>query len=195
MTEQLSEEKTIERAKLGDKTAISALYEQNVDKIFRYIAYRVPDSDAEDITAEVFVKMVEGLPNFTYTGAPFEAWLYSIASARVADFHRKHGRRQIDAINENLSDDTPLPEDKMLEKQEHRRLREALSQLNADEQKLLILRFVERKSHDEVALIMGKNSTAIRTAQHRALKKLAKHLDADGKERHYLRGTSEPKIK
>lgn len=193
MATPYNEEKLIKRAKRGDKTAISALYEQHIDKIFRYVAYRVPDNDADDITAEVFVKMVEGLPKFTYTGAPFEAWLYSIASARVADFHRKRGRRQLDEINDSLSDDSPLPEERMLEKQEHKRLREALRQLSADDQKLLILRFVERKSHEEVAEIMGKNSAAIRTAQHRALKKLAQLLDAEGKERHYLRGKSDQK--
>lgn len=192
MAEQYNEEKLIKFAKIGDKNSISALYEQHVDRIFRYVAYRVPDNDAEDITAEVFVKMVEGLPKFTYTGAPFEAWLYSIASARVADFHRKRGRRQLDEINENLSDDNPLPEERMLEKQEHSHLREALSQLSDDDQQLLILRFVERKSHEDVAKITGKNSAAIRTAQHRALKKLAKLLDVSGKERHYLRGKSDP---
>lgn len=192
MTDHNSEEELINRAKLGDKTAISTLYEKHVDQIFRYIAYRVPENDAEDITAEVFVRMVESLPKFEYRGAPFEAWLYRIASARVADFHRKRGRRQIDEINDNLTDDDPLPEEQMQEKQEHKQLREALSQLNEDDQKILILRFVERKSHEEVALIMGKKPAAIRTAQHRALKKLAGNLNAEGKERHYLRGKSSP---
>lgn len=192
MADQNSEEQLINRAKLGDKTAISTLYEKHVDQIFRYIAYRVPENDAEDLTAEVFVRMVESLPKFEYRGAPFEAWLYRIASARVADFHRKRNRRQVDEINDKLSDDRPLPEEDMLEKQEHRQLREALSQLNEDDQKILILRFVERKSHEEVAKIMGKNPAAIRTAQHRALKKLAGNLNAEGKERHYLRGKSKP---
>ncbi|MGB7339426.1 MAG: sigma-70 family RNA polymerase sigma factor [Phototrophicaceae bacterium] len=192
MNENISEEQLISRAKLGDKEAISALYERHVDQIYRYIAYRTPESDAEDLTAEVFVRMVESLPSFVYTGAPFEAWLYRIASARVADFHRKKGRRQISSIDDDFSDDDPLPEDKMQQKQEHRELREALSNLSDDDQQILILRFVERKSHEEVAEIMGRNSAAIRTAQHRALKKLATHLDAKGKERHYLRGRPSP---
>ena len=192
MADKMSEEQLIKRAKLGDKVAISTLYEKHVDQIFRYIAYRVPENDAEDLTAEVFVRMVESLPKFEYTGAPFEAWLYRIASARVADFHRKRGRRQVDEISEAMSDEKPLPEEKIQEKQEHRQLREALSQLSPEDQQILILRFVERKSHEEVAEIVGKNPSAIRTAQHRALKKLASHLNADGKERHYLRGRSSP---
>jgi len=192
MAEPYNEEQVIERAKLGDKTAISTLYEKHVDQIFRYVAYRVPENDAEDITAEVFVRMVESLPKFEYRGAPFEAWLYRIASARVADFHRKRGRRQVDEISDTMSDDNPLPEEKMLEKQEQKQLREALSQLSPEDQQILILRFVERKSHEEVAEIIGRNPAAIRTAQHRALKKLAKNLNVKGKERHYLRGRSNP---
>jgi len=188
---KLSEEQLIKRAKSGDNIAISTLYEQHVDQIFRYVAYRVPENDAEDITAEVFVKMVESLPKFEYTGAPFEAWLYRIASARVADFHRQRNRQQIGEINETLSDERPLPEERMLENQEHKQLREALSNLSEEDQRLLILRFVERKSHEEVAEIMGRSSAAIRTAQHRALKRLAQHLDVKGKERHYLRGESD----
>lgn len=192
MVEKPNEEQLIKQAKNGDKTAIATLYEDNVDKIFRYIAYRVPQSDAEDLTAEVFVRMVEGLRGFVYTGAPFEAWLYKIAAARVADFFRKHGKRQHDEIDESLTDSKPLPEERLSEKQEHKRLREALSQLSEEEQRLLILRFVERRSHEDVAKIIGKNSAAIRTAQHRALKKLAQLLDAGDKQRHYLRGKTRP---
>ncbi|MGJ3237966.1 MAG: sigma-70 family RNA polymerase sigma factor [Anaerolineae bacterium] len=190
MADPTNEEQLIERAKLGDKIAISTLYENHVDQIYRYIAYRVPETDAEDLTAEVFVRMVESLPRFTYTGAPFEAWLYRIAAARVADYYRKRNRQPQNELDETMSDDTPLPEEKLLAQQEQGQLRAALRLLSDEDQHILILRFVERKSHEEVAEIMGKNSAAIRTAQHRALKKLATHLNADGKERHYLRGKS-----
>lgn len=189
------EEQFIKRAKTGDREAITRLYELHVDKIFRYVSYRVPETDAEDVTAEVFVRMVEGLGKFTYTGAPFEAWLYSIASARVADYHRKHTRRQTEEIDDKFKDDDTLPEMSLLQEQEREGVREALSQLNPDEQQLLILRFVERKSHKEVAEIMGKHEAAIRTAQHRALKRLSQIMGADVKSRHYLRGKKEPDIK
>ena len=79
-------EALIRRAQRGDSTAVTELYEMHVEQIYRYVAYRVPDNEAEDITSDVFINMVESLPSFTYTGAPFEAWLYRIASARIADF-------------------------------------------------------------------------------------------------------------
>lgn len=188
MSSELSERQLIERAKKGDKTAIGILYQQNVDKIFRYIAYRVPQQDAEDLTADVFTQMVKGISDFTYTGAPLEAWLYRIASTRIADYHRKKSRNKSEAIDDYLADKKPLPEENLLASQEQDRVREALTELSADDQQLLILRFVERKSHDDVAEIIGKSATAVRVAQHRALKRLAKLLNVRGKERHYLRG-------
>ena len=79
-------ETLIERARTGDTDAVAALYRLHAPAIFRYIAYRVPtEADAEDLTAEVFLRMVEGLPAYRSEGAPFEAWLYRIAAARVAD--------------------------------------------------------------------------------------------------------------
>lgn len=188
MSSELNEKNLIEQAKHGDKTAIGILYEQNVDKIFRYIAYRVPQDDAEDLTADVFMQMVKSIPDFTYTGAPFEAWLYRIAATTVADYHRKRGRTHSEALGDYMPDDNPLPEETLLAHQEQDHLRAAIAQLGADDQQILILRFVERKGHEEVAEIMGKTSTAVRVAQHRALKRLAKLLNVDEKERHYLRG-------
>ena len=77
----------IERAQQGDPEAVAGLYRQHVQAIARYIAYRVPEAQVvEDLTAEVFLRMVEGLPGYRWTGAPFEAWLYRIAAARVADY-------------------------------------------------------------------------------------------------------------
>ncbi len=76
----------------------------------------------------------------------------------------------------------------MQQREELDALRAALSELSVEHQTILILRFVERKSHDEVARILNKSTRAIATAQHRALKKLAKHLGTTKKGRHYIRG-------
>jgi RNA polymerase sigma-70 factor, ECF subfamily len=185
-------ETLIKRAKAGDNSAIGELYEQYVERIYRYIAYRVPNTEVDDLTAEVFLKMIEGLPNFTYTGAPFEAWLYRIASARVADYYRK-SKRENTKMPETMIDPHLQPEEFFQQAQEMDRIRQALQKLSDNEQTLLILRFVERRKHEDVAEIMGKSLAAVRTMQHRALTKLADLVDADGKERHYIRGEESDK--
>ncbi len=190
MTE-LSDQALIERAQKGDEDAVAQLYRRHVQAITHYVGYRVSDSAAiEDLTAEVFLQMVEGLPRYRITGAPFEAWLYRIAAARVADHYRRAAREQpADTIPDSVtrSMQTPL-ELGIQQREELEALSRALGQLSDEYQTILILRFVERKSHDEVAQILHKSTRAIATAQHRALKKLAGLLGTDKASRHYIRG-------
>jgi RNA polymerase sigma-70 factor (ECF subfamily) len=182
----------IARAQQGEDEAIAGLYRKYVRSITRYIAYRVSDEAVvEDLTAEVFLRMVEGLPRYRVTGAPFEAWLYRIAAARVADFYRDRQRYTEQELTEILGDGrTPL-EMGLQQREELEELRAALAQLSEEHQTILILRFVERKSHEDVARILNKSVRAIATAQHRALKKLAELLGTDKAGRHYIRGDSE----
>lgn len=184
-------ETLINRAKVGESDAVTQLYEMHVDQIYRYIAYRVPNEDAEDITSEVFINMVQSLSSYTYTGAPFESWLYRIASARIADYYRKNKRRDHVELNEQYKSNSPQPEENLITEQEQEKIRDKLKFLSEDQQTLLILRFVERKSHDEVAQVLGKSVTAVKTMQHRALKRLAQLMGKEKKERYYLRGIDE----
>lgn len=179
----------IARAQQRDRDAIAALYQRYVQPIARYIAYRVSDEAlVEDLTAEVFLRMVESLPNYRVTGAPFEAWLYRIAAARIADHYRNINRYPVEELNERLKS-SQLPFELSIEaREEIDELRAALQQLSDDQQTILLLRFVERKSHEDVAQIMGKSPEAVATAQHRALKQLARLLGTDKTDRHYLRG-------
>ncbi len=180
----------IQRARHGDAEAVAALYREYSPAIYRYIVYRVPtDADAEDLTGEVFLKMVEALPGYEPTGAPFEAWLYRIAAARVADFHRRAYRRPVGPLTDDLADDAPQPEVHMEERGELDGLRAALSQLNDEQQTILLLRFVENRSHREVAEMLGKSESAVKMAQFRALTRLSDLLGLPEKLRHYLRGT------
>lgn len=182
-------QRLIQRAQNADQAAIGELYEYYVDAIYRYIAYRVPEqADAEDLTAEVFVKMVEALPTYRLTGAPFESWLYRIAATRVANWHRNAYRHPQDALSDSLTTGEALPEDDLQRHQELEALRAALQKLSEEHRMVLMLRFVERKSHEEVAVLLSKSVTAVKTIQHRALQRLALLLGSDSKTRHYLRG-------
>ncbi len=184
-------EHIIRRAQRGDSEAVAQLYELHVEQIFRYVSYRVATtSDAEDITSEVFVNMVKGLGNFEYRGVPFEAWLYRIASARIVDFRRRTSRSQQIALQEEMRDSRPEIENSLIETQEFEALRDAIGQLSDEYQTVLTLRFIERKNHSEVADIMNKTETAVKTLQHRALTQLSKLLGLNEKARHYLRGTN-----
>lgn len=181
---------TVTRAQQGDRAAVATLYQVYSQRIFRYVAVRVPtNADAEDLTAEVFVTMVKGLPDYRITGAPFESWLYRIAASRVADYYRHHNRHVQTELPETLHDGAASPEEQVLQQQTLDHLRDVLQQLPEEYQTILILRFVERKSHEEVAEMLDKTVSAVKSAQYRALLRLTELLGTDHKVRHYLRGS------
>lgn len=187
--QSLNMESNIRRAQQGDAAAVAELYRAFASEIYRYVTYRVSNpADVEDITAEVFLKMVEGLPRYRITGAPFEAWLYRIAAARIVDYRRRVTRRAEQAITEQLANGTALPEERLQQQDEVRVLGQALRQLSDEHQTILLLRFVEGKTHQEVAAILNKSMTAVKTAQYRALIHLTELLGSNEKVRHYLRG-------
>jgi RNA polymerase sigma-70 factor (ECF subfamily) len=180
----------VRRAQQGDTDAIANLYERYANVIYRYVSYRVSTTaDAEDLTAEVFLKMVEGLPGYREQGTPFEAWLYRIASARIIDFRRRAQRRPLTILTDGLEDSKPLPEEQLQQRQEVDTLRRAISVLSDEQQAILVLRFIERKSHQQVADLIGKSVSAVKSIQHRALIQLAAQLGSEEKVRHYLRGS------
>lgn len=175
------EARLIERAKQNDKQAISELYRQHVDAIYRYIYYRVPDAAvAEDLTAEVFLRALEALPDFQVTGAPFESWLYRIAQTRTAKYWRRQHRRQEVKLVSTLPAQDPSPEDMINAEVDWQRAMDLLAQLTEDQQDVVMLRYFGEMSLSDVATTLGKTIGAVKSLQHRALASLARLL---GKQR------------
>lgn len=174
-----NEQELIEQTKAGDKQAMSTLYEAYAQHIFQYISYRVEsETTAEDLTADVFVRMIQGLPNYTYTGAPLGAWLFRIASNRVADYYRKtHQAPIFFDLDDDILDARDDLGDLLIRKEEYLQLRHALATLADHYQDILILRFMQNLSHAEVAEIMEKSEAAVRIMQYRALKALGGVLE------------------
>jgi RNA polymerase sigma-70 factor (ECF subfamily) len=175
---QRAEVRLIERAQAGDKGAIGELYRAHVDMVYRYIYARVGDvAVAEDLTAQVFLKALEGLPNYEPSGSPFAAWLYRIAYARTVDHWRQQQRRREVVLDESLPAADPAPEDRLVLETEWNTALDLLAQLTDDQQDVLILRFIGEMSLAEVADALGKTVGAVKAAQHRALATLARLME------------------
>ena len=173
-----NESKLIRLAIAGDEAALAALYERYVDAIYRYVAYRVNDPYvAEDITADVFLRMVESLSQYEERGVPFVAWLYRISHARVIDYWRRANRRPtvpIDSLtgHEEHSEDVAAAMDIL----QHRALRDALQNITDEQQEVLVLKFIQGLSNEEISQIVGKTIGAVKALQHRGLEALARLL-------------------
>jgi RNA polymerase sigma-70 factor (ECF subfamily) len=173
-----NERELIAQAQNGDEGAVTLLYGAHVESIFDYISYRVDSIElAEDLTSEVFLRMVRGLASYQDRGVPFRAWLYRIAANLIVDHYRERGKDPVASVPEHYKSDDPDPFDRVAEEEEAVRLRLALRALPEEYQDLLILRFVEELPHTEIACIMKKSAVALRAMQYRALKALAEQLD------------------
>lgn len=167
----------LERAVQGDAEAFGVLYREHLERVYRYVLYRVGDPyEAEDLTETIFLKAWEALPDYRVEGQPWTAWLFRIAGNTVIDYYRT--RHPHSELEEALPADGPEPVERVSLGEEMAQLRAALGQLPPEQQHLLVLRFVEGLSHAEVARILGKTEGNVRVMQHRALAALAKLLES-----------------
>lgn len=180
MVEADEERLWIQRAIEGDAEAVGFLYRRYAPMIFRYLCYRLGDQDsAEDLTAEVFLRVLEALPRYRQRGRPFSAWLYQIAGARAADHFRWHRRRATLRLRPELARTTEGPEQEAESHLTAEELQRALAQLTPAQQQVVVLRFVERMTHAETAHILRRSEGAVRVLQYRALAALRRLLEKE----------------
>ena len=178
----------VKQAQDGGASAFSALYEHYYDSIFRYVSFRTGNTaDAEDITAEVFVRMIESIHRFKWKGYPFSSWLFRIAHNLVVDFYRKKGRRR----TVSLENAPPIidaaafdPDARMDIELTMYEVSKAMDCLTELQREAITLRFAAGLSVAETAKAMGKKDNAVKALQHAGLKKLRRELTAtDGMNR------------
>jgi RNA polymerase sigma-70 factor (ECF subfamily) len=178
MQQPPNEQELITQAQRGDEGAISLLYETHVDAIFEYIRYRVDSkSTAEDLTSEVFLRMVRGLTKYQDRGVPFRAWLFRIAANLIIDHYRQRKKGDDALLLDEYESDDADPLDRLAHSEDQLRLHLAIRALPEAYQDLLLLRFVEDLPHTEIATIMNKSADALRAMQYRALKALAEQFE------------------
>ena len=169
----------IARAQGGDVDAIGALYDQHHAALFRYIWSRVRDRRlAEDLTGEVFLRMLTALPGFRPSQAPFRAWLYRVARNLLVDHYRKEGRRVSAPLQqaEARGDDEGDPGARVERKLTLARVHQALSNLEETQREVVSLRFLSGLSLQEVAAVLEKSENAVKALQHRGLSALRQAL-------------------
>jgi RNA polymerase sigma-70 factor (ECF subfamily) len=164
-------------AQAGDAEAFGCLYELYIDRIYRYVFFRVTDEQvAEDLASQVFCKAWENLHRYKPSGAPFAAWLYTIAHNAVIDHYRtRKATVPLDAISW-LASEAPEPDETAEFNFEVQYVREALQLLTDEQQQVLILKFISGMTTSEIADQLGKRPGAVRALQMRGLQALARIL-------------------
>ncbi|HEU5370021.1 MAG TPA: sigma-70 family RNA polymerase sigma factor [Ktedonobacterales bacterium] len=184
----------LDRARRGDSEALSILYRQFLPGVFGYVAARVPDrATAEDLTSEVFLKMVEGISRLRATEeASFAAWILQIARITVAGYYRKHAGHPVlvslsSASMEGTDDEAgysvlplyPLADDPAHQAEAREEWREVVAAINAlteEQRQVLVSRLILGYDVETVGHMLGKKGNAIKALQFRALQSLHRLL-------------------
>jgi len=176
----------LEAARRGEPAAYDRIYNLYADRVFRYLYARIGQREvAEDLTADVFVRLLKNLPRFKVNRArpvaSFSAFVYRVAGNLLTDQYRKQKHRDHQDIDDqpDLADRRPEPLILTTIAESSRELMSAMARLGQEQQAVLLYRFGEEFSVLEVAEIMGKTTGAIKALQHRAIANLRRILSAE----------------
>ncbi len=174
-----NERQLVLQAQDGNSEAFGELYDAYMERIYRFVYFRVEDQQtAEDITSQVFLKAWNNLDRFSFSRTPYLAWLYTIAHNAVIDHYRtRKVTTAIDDVQLSQQDHAEAVENDIDLSAEMKLVKEALTLLTDDQQKVLTLKFIEGLSNHEIARHLGKREGAIRALQMRGLQALAKQLE------------------
>jgi RNA polymerase sigma-70 factor, ECF subfamily len=168
----------VERAQEGERDALEELYLLHFDRIYSYLHMSVGNRhDAEDLTTQTFLKMLEAIGRFRWRSAPFSAWLFRIAHNLAMDHFRATKRTQPEEeVPEPPGSEEVSAEDEAMQAIGRQSMLELIENLSPEQQQVLTLKFVFNFPNAEVATILGKTEGAIKSLQHRALVSLQKQL-------------------
>jgi RNA polymerase sigma-70 factor (ECF subfamily) len=177
MAEAASNE-LITRAQSGNPEACGALYTRYHQAIYRYLYYRTGDPHiAEDLTSEVFLKMVQALPRYRIQSVPFQAWLFQIARNLAIDYYRRSSARPTTSLDESQVSQTPDIDSTIDFRLTSASLSDCLSRIGEVQRDVLLLRFIDDLSIADTASILHKTEDSIKGLQRRALEALRNLLD------------------
>lgn len=172
------DERLLVEAAQRDPAKFDALYELFFDRVYYYLASRVPDrATAEDLTSEVFHKALANLSQFEWRGVPFAAWLFRIASNSLVDQYKRASREH--PATEDPPYSTPRTKETSgdLETSEyHANLYRLVDRLPAVQRRVIRERFVEQRTIREIAARLKKSEGAVKQLQFRALEALRSQM-------------------
>jgi len=156
----------------GDTKAFGELYDRYIDKIYRFIYYKIFVKEiAEDLTSDVFTKAFEKIKSFDPKKGPFSAWIYRIARNAVIDHYRTRKTTiPIEDIFETGEENrTPQELDAVAELA---KVTEYLKTLSAKQREIITLRIWDERSYKEIAEIVGSTESGVKMAFSRSIRDL-----------------------
>lgn len=186
LPEIAEEDLLLDRARHGDKDAVMQIYEQYFPPIYQYIRLRVDDRMvAEDLASETFTGFIEAIDRGNAPRHSLRGWLFRVARNLIADHYGASRKMATVTLDETVDDwlnapDDDLPEANFIRHADAQQVRQAMHQLNPEQQEVLVLRFGQMLSVQATADVMGKSISAIKSLQFRAVDTLRRTLERIG---------------
>jgi RNA polymerase sigma-70 factor (ECF subfamily) len=175
----------ISAAREGASWAVAALYREIHPRLVRYLRSRETEV-ADDVAAQVWLEVAGGLDKFEGTEDGFRAWVFTIARRRLIDARRRAGRRPTDPlVDQDFVATSPDgdPEGSALAALDAQAAVDRIvAALTPDQAEVVLLRVLGGLPVGEVAAVLGKQPSAVRVLQHRALRRLAQHLEPEAEQ-------------
>lgn len=166
-------QETIKRAKAGETDALHEIYKRYADNVFSYVRSIVRDEHAaEDVTQQVFAKLLTKIDRYEERSVPFAAWLLRIARNCAIDHLRSN---RLVCADETLFADRPSAHEALATERRHV-IRDALRSLSAAQREVIVLRHMVGLSPPEIATRIGKSEGAVHTLHHRARRAMRTEL-------------------
>jgi RNA polymerase sigma-70 factor (ECF subfamily) len=155
---------------MNHQQRVAELYTQHAPAIQRYILRRVHDySLAEDLTSEVFVRVLESLHTYTDRGLPIEAWLYRIAHDRVIDSYRSQRRRPVTSLD---ACEIETPQSPAYEAENESAFIDMLNHLTEEQRAVLLLRYGDELTFAEIATKLARTEGSVKQLNKRGIRQL-----------------------
>lgn len=170
-------------AQRGDERALEAIYRDLSPLVIGYLRAN-GSRDPEDLASEVFIAVVRNISTFSGAEDSFRSWVLTITHRRLIDSFRRRSRRPEDPVLpedvvDKVAPSPVTPESEALEGLATAGVADALSALTDDQREVITLRILADVPIKEVAAILGKPETAVKSLQHRALATLARRMRQD----------------
>jgi len=171
---EFDEQAVVEAAQQGDQASLGMLYDHYFPRVYRYVASRLSSNeDAEDVTTEIFLRVIENLRSFSFRGLPFGAWVFRIARNEVVSHVRRQKVRSATAeLSETIRDPSPDHVDELVIAFTVATVKAAAEKLPEAQRQVIALRFGAGLSVAETAQTLGKTENNVKVLQHKAIAKL-----------------------
>jgi len=165
--QNITDEQLVTRFLRGEKKMLDILFDRYIERILRYVTlFLKSNEEAKDLTQEIFIKIFQSLEQYRFMGR-FEHWVFVIARRTMIDLHRKKKLKTFSFDSMGLDESSIPDRDKSADS-----ALELLHGLPARDREILLLRFMENLSYDEISKITGMAEGSLRNVVYKSIRRI-----------------------